>query len=44
MDLLSTFSMMSSLKYDALLYLAYNMEEMSCKYKDYLYHEGEIPD
>jgi hypothetical protein len=40
MDLLATFAIMQPLHYDELLYLAYNMEEITCKYKEYLYREG----
>ena len=44
MDLLATFSMARELHYDELLFLAFNMEEDTCKYKDYLYREGEEPE
>ena len=44
MDRFNVFSMLKTLKYDELLYLAYNMEDCLCKYKDYLYKEGDEPD
>ena len=37
LDRLKVFSVVKILKYDALLYLCYHVEDQICKFKDYLY-------
>jgi hypothetical protein len=44
MDRLNCYAVMAPLHYDALLYLASHMEEVSLRFKEYLYREGQEAD